>query len=273
MKQLNLVLLIIAMLVGLNTFSQKQKFYNYSYKPDKEYFKSYLTASKSLVTFPLRWKTKQWIIAGGVVAGGIIAYQFDDEINKFFSRQQSNKLDFTSKYVFEPWGRGIYPAILVGGIYVYGLSTDNIRARQIALGATQTFVMSVLSVQIVKILTHRHRPFQDNPPNSKLWEGPFKGYEYSSFPSGHTIVAFSLASYFSSVYNDKLWVGILAYGMAGGVGLQRLYDGQHWSSDVFIGAALGVGIGQMVFRLMDNNSKLSLGLSDTGGISLVYKIE
>ena len=149
---------------------------------------------------------------------------------------------------------GFYPAILIGGFYVYGLSTKNLRSRQIALGATQTFVMSGITVQILKMLTHRHRPYHDDPPNPRLWEGPFTGFEYNSFPSGHSITAFALASFFSSVYKDKIWVGVLAYGIAGGVGLQRLYAGEHWASDVLIGAALGVGIGKTVFHSMNKNS-------------------
>lgn len=273
MKRLNMVLLMGTLFFVLNLYSQKPAFSNYSHKPDKEYFKSYLKVSKDIVISPYRWNTKQWLITGGVVAGGIIAYTFDEEIYQFFHDNHSDGVDFASKYVFEPWGRGIYPAILIGGFYVYGLSTKNMRSRQIALGATQSFVMSGITVQIVKMFTHRHRPYNDDPPNSRLWEGPFKGFEYNSFPSGHSITAFALASFFSSVYQDKIWVGILAYGIATGVGIQRLYAGEHWSSDVLIGAALGIGIGKTVFRNMNNNSKLSVGLSDMGGISLVYRLE
>jgi membrane-associated phospholipid phosphatase len=273
MKRLKFGLLWFALFFVFNSFGQKPAFTNYSHKPDGEYFKSYITVSKKIITAPLRWNTKQYVIAGSVVAGGIIVYAFDDEIRKFFQRNHSDGLDFTSKYVFEPWGRGIYPALLIGGYYVYGLSTSNIRSRQIALGATQAFVMSGVSAVIIKHLAHRHRPDANMPPNPQLWDGPFKGFENTSFPSGHTITAFSLASYFSSVYNDKLWVGILSYGIASGVGLQRLYDAKHWSSDVFVGAALGIAIGKTVFHFLDQNSNLSLGLSDNGGISLVYRIK
>jgi membrane-associated phospholipid phosphatase len=75
------------------------------------------------------------------------------------------------------------------------------------------------------------------------------------------------------VYKDKLWVGILSYGLATGVGLSRVYDNVHWSSDVLVGAALGFAIGQSVYKLMIKESKLQMGLSENGGISLVYKIK
>ncbi len=274
MERLKITLLLLSMSMVFNLFSQQPHFTDYSYKPDKAYFKSYLTVSKEIAISPLRWNSKQWVIAGGVVAGGLILYQFDDEIRQFFqsSNVHSDGADFASKYLIEPWG-GLFPAMLVGGFYVYGLSADDLRARQIALGATQAFVMSVITVQVLKHLTHRHRPYQDEPSNPRLWEGPFKGFEYTSFPSGHTIRAFTMASFFSSVYKDKLWVGILSYGIATGVGIQRLYENEHWSSDVFIGAALGIAIGKTVARLMKGDSRMSMGVSETGGISLTYRID
>jgi membrane-associated phospholipid phosphatase len=272
-KRILLLLFLPLLFVGSNTFSQNTIYTDYSYKPDKNYFKSYLTASKKIAISPARWNKKQWIIAGSVVTVGAIIYTFDEEIQTFFQSNKTEGSDFAAKYIFEPWGSGLYPAILIGGFYVYGLSTKDLRARQIALGAAQAFIISGITVEILKHLTHHHRPYQDIPPNSKLWEGPFKGFEYTSFPSGHAITAFTMASFFSSVYKDKLWVGIVAYGLATGVGLQRIYDNQHWASDVFIGAALGVAIGKAIYLVMDKDSRLSMGFSDTGGVALVYHIK
>lgn len=255
---------------SLHLSAQLNSFPNYSYKPDKEYFKSYWTATKKIATGPVRWKGKEWGIAAGVVATGVVLYIYDDDINTFFQERRTPGKDNVSKYVFEPWGSGLYPAVLLGGFYIYGLAAKNHKARQIALGGTQVFVLTAVSTQIVKHLSHRHRPYQDEPPNPRLWEGPFKGWEYTSFPSGHTSTAFALASFFSSVYKDKIWVGILSYSIATGVGLSRIYDNKHWATDALVGAALGYAIGKTVFYLMDGRSNLSMGVSNTGGISLVY---
>jgi len=273
MKHLKILLFSFFILASLNSFSQRPPFPDYSYKPDKKYFKSYLSLSGEIVKSPLNWNKKQWLFAGGVTAGAIVLYQFDKEILDFFQANQSSGADFASKYIFEPMGRGIYPALLVGGFYTYGLITDDLQTRQVALGATRAFVVSIVGAQVLKHLTHRHRPYQDSPPNPRLWEGPFKGFEYTSFPSGHTITAFTLASFFSRVYKDKLWVGILSYGLATGVGLERLYNSQHWSSDVFVGAALGVAIGQLAARTMLGDKRLSMGFSETGGIALTYRLD
>lgn len=266
------VLFFLSLFFTLSLLAQPVLFSEYSYKPDKDYFKSYLTVTKKIVTGPARWKAKEWIITGSVIAGGATLLIFDDEIRKFFQRNTNPTLDNISKYVVEPWGSGLYPAIMFGSYYLYGLAADNTRARQIALGGTQAFVMAAVTSQVLKHVFHRHRPSQNDPPDPYLWEGPFQGWNYTSFPSGHTTAAFAIASFMQQVYKDKLWVGILSYTVATGVGLSRVYDNVHWPSDVLVGAALGFGIGQAVYNVMSNDSRLSMGVSSYGGISLTYSL-
>ena len=258
--------------LSISLFGQVTDFENYSYKPDKDYIKSYWEATKKIATGPFHWKRKEWKIAGTVAVVGAALFIFDDDIRQVFQNNKNNSLDFTSKYILEPWGSGIYPAVLFSGYYIYGLTAQNKRARQIALGGTQAFIMAALSAQVFKHIFHRHRPNQNNPPNPYLWEGPFSGFNYTSFPSGHTTAAFAIASMMSLVYKDKIWIGILSYSLATGVGLSRVYDNKHWPSDVLIGAALGYAIGRTVYSIMSHESKFSMGISNTG-VSVVYKIE
>lgn len=264
--------LITLLLISVNVFSQSTDFNNYSYRPDGKYFRSYWTTTKQIATGPVHWKKKEWIIAGSVAAAGVTIYIFDDEIRKVFEKNQNSTLDAASKYVFEPWG-SLYPAAFLGGYYLYGLAAKDNRARQIALGGTQAFVMAGITTYFLKHIFHRHRPYQNTPPNPKLWDGPFTGFNHTSFPSRHTASAFALAALMQQVYKDKIWVGIVSYGLAAGVGLSRIYENKHWPSDVLVGAALGYAIGQTVFRIMTEDSKLSMGISDTGGISLTYRIQ
>lgn len=276
MLKLRIVIGLILLLVTSTpsvSYCQSSDFQNYPYKPDVKYFKSYWTATKKIVTGPAGWKQKEWIIAGSVAAAGVTLYIFDDEIRKVFQNNQNNTLDAASKYVFEPWGSGLYPAVLFGGYYIYGLAAKDKKARQIALGGTQAFFMAAISTQVIKHLFHRHRPDNDIPPNPRLWDGPFKGFDNTAFPSGHTAGAFAVASFLQQVYKDKIWVGVVSYGIATGVGLSRIYDNKHWPSDVLIGAALGFAIGQTVFRIMKEDSKITMGVSNTGGISLTYRID
>jgi len=59
----------------------------------------------------------------------------------------------------------------------------------------------------------------------------------SSFPSGHTIFVFALAT---GVYRYNKKVGIWFYVLAGLVGFSRIFVGVHWPYDILAGAGLGI---------------------------------
>ncbi len=61
---------------------------------------------------------------------------------------------------------------------------------------------------------------------------------WQAFPSGHTAVAFSLATMVAEETHGFL-PAALAYGAAGVVGWSRIYGDNHWASDVVAGAVTG----------------------------------
>ncbi len=272
----SIITLFLILIFSVQLFGQQRNltvaFPQYSYKPNKEYFQSYWTAIKKTATGPARWGKKEWIGFGGVVVGGTVLYIYDAQIRNFFQAYRTTATDNISKYGFEPWGSGYYTLPLLGGFYLYGLSANNTKARQVAMAGTQAFIMGGLSVEVLKVLFGRHRPYQDIPPNPRVWTGPCGALSYNSMPSGHTTVAFSVATVFASVYKNKPWVGVLSYGIATGVALSRLNDDKHWASDVFIGAALGFAVGKTVYHIMEGHTNLTLGISNTGGIALAYHL-
>jgi membrane-associated phospholipid phosphatase len=63
-----------------------------------------------------------------------------------------------------------------------------------------------------------------------------------SFPSGHSMVAFAVATIVARRYGNHRWVPYTAYGLASLVGFSRLTLNVHFLSDVFMGGALGYTI-------------------------------
>ena len=61
---------------------------------------------------------------------------------------------------------------------------------------------------------------------------------YNSFPSGHTTTAFSLATVLAC-YTQNKKVQIIYLALALAAGYSRIYLGQHYPSDVFMGAFVG----------------------------------
>jgi membrane-associated phospholipid phosphatase len=83
----------------------------------------------------------------------------------------------------------------------------------------------------------RERPsFTDDPHRF----APFNAKDrWQSFPSGHAVVAFSLAASISEEAR-RPWVTAATYGTAALVGWSRVYEDRHWTSDVVAGALVGI---------------------------------
>ena len=92
-----------------------------------------------------------------------------------------------------------------------------------------------------KHVTQRSRPLSGKS-RSDFWAGG------SSFPSGHSIEAWSLATVIANEYHDRPLVQFASYGIAGAVSVARFTGEKHYLSDVLVGSAMGYGIGRYVYH-------------------------
>jgi undecaprenyl-diphosphatase len=90
--------------------------------------------------------------------------------------------------------------------------------------------------KLLKRISHRPRPCQIEPHCWSTISPPDK----FSFPSGHTMTAFSIALVLSYFYRG---VEVPLYFMATSIAVSRVVLGMHFASDVLAGAILGVGLG------------------------------
>ena len=115
----------------------------------------------------------------------------------------------------------------------------------------------------IKMEISRKRPgCSDKRMSSRIRPNHCKGSTaFKSFPSGHTIIAFSLATSLQMYLNDptypettKVFLGIpfgkyrhwtitVGYLVAVMISLHRISYGYHYISDVIVGAVLGVMVG------------------------------
>jgi len=70
----------------------------------------------------------------------------------------------------------------------------------------------------------------------------------SSFPSGHTLSAFSLYCFIALIIKKKAW-GLLLFIIALLVGISRIVLTQHFLMDVYAGAICGVLVAMAVYAL------------------------
>ena len=75
---------------------------------------------------------------------------------------------------------------------------------------------------------------------------------YNAFPSGHTAQAFASATLFCDEFaQHKPILKVIIYTSASAVGVLRVMNNKHWTSDVIAGAGFGIisaKISGLVFR-------------------------
>jgi membrane-associated phospholipid phosphatase len=146
-------------------------------------------------------------------------------------------------------------SLIIGGtLYAVGRLSGNERMADLGLHGTEAIGVGLGVVTVAKVLAGRARPYVnlDDPRDFRLGRG-LRHEEYRSFPSGHTVMAFSAAAAVTSETtrwwpSSRWYVGPLMYGGASLVGLSRMYNNKHWASDVLVGAAVGTFSGLKVVR-------------------------
>jgi membrane-associated phospholipid phosphatase len=114
--------------------------------------------------------------------------------------------------------------------------------------------------QLVKFSVGRERPFVHYGDPAR----PHEADDDLSFYSGHTSLAFSLASSAGMVstlrgYRSAPWVWGVGMSLAAGVGWLRMGGDMHWLSDVLVGAAVGTAMGAGLPWLLHRNGSGALG--------------
>jgi membrane-associated phospholipid phosphatase len=152
-------------------------------------------------------------------------------------------------------GPGAY--IIGASLYGAGRAFDNARMADLGLHGTEALVIGHLTGLVLKGTFGRARPHvsEDDPDpfQFKLGRGFFRGEDYRSFPSGHSVGGFAAAAV--AVTEAKRWwpeanwaVAPIMYGGAALIGISRMYNNKHWASDVITGALIGSFAGRKIVR-------------------------
>lgn len=152
---------------------------------------------------------------------------------------------------------GTSAAILAAPVALYGtgLLRKDTKMTRTALLAGEAVADAEILTEVLKPAVSRWRP-STLPPGGNFSDTFAEGGNrfssaHSSFPSGHTITAFAVATVISRRYGRQhRWVPILAYGASAAIGFSRLTLSAHYTSDVFVGAVLGYSISR--FAMLRN---------------------
>lgn len=191
-------------------------------------------------TSPVRIRTHDliWLLPLGAATGVTLAT--DTDTMRDISRDRSFNKDSVnaSNYLL-----GCEIAVPVG-LYGIGLFKSNAHARETGILSGEALADSVIVEEVTKIIFRRERPLYSNAAGDFF--APNTGAN-GSFPSSHSMLAWTLAGVVAGEYPSK-WVQVGVYSVASGVSLTRVLGQEHFPTDVLVGAAAGWLIGHYVFE-------------------------
>lgn len=119
------------------------------------------------------------------------------------------------------------------GYFVAGLIHDNKQLKQKAAYTAAAILLNTATTTLLKNVVKRERPY-----NTFRGIFPDKIESDFAFPSGHTSSAFATATSLA-ITTKKWYIAVPALAWSTGVGYSRIYLGQHYPSDVIMGALVG----------------------------------
>jgi membrane-associated phospholipid phosphatase len=197
----------------------------------------------SIWTSPVRIRTHDllWLLPLGAGIGVTLAT--DTDTMRTVSRDRTfnkNSVNLSNSLL------GGEIAVPVG-LYGVGLFGGNAYARQTGILSGEAFADSVILEEVTKIIFRRERPLYNNAAGDFFSMAGSNG----SFPSSHSMLAWTLAGVLAGQYPSK-WVQASAYSVASGVSLARVLGQEHFPTDVLAGGVAGWLIGHYVVKRHSN---------------------
>jgi len=183
--------------------------------------------------------TIQWW-QGAVVLGGITGLMLLDRPAQRFAQDNRSRSgnDFASG--FRHFGQPEVYATVTLGLVGTGLITGNDRITRAGARLATTLAVAGAASNVGKWAFGRPRPDESQDADGYV---PFSGQQ--AMPSGHTTMAFALATALSDDIH-RTWASVGLYAAATGVGWSRVNDNRHWLTDVAAGAVLGITSAKLV---------------------------
>lgn len=141
--------------------------------------------------------------------------------------------------------------VMIGGfiaapVVLYGVGhlREDDHAREAGVLGAEGILDGLVVEQGTKLIFWRERPAIDNG-RGRFFQSSV-GVD-SSFPSSHSVLAWSTAAVLASEYPNH-WAQLGVYSAATGVSLTRVMGQQHFPADVLVGGAAGWLVGRYVYR-------------------------
>ncbi len=178
----------------------------------------------------------KWWEVGAAVGGGLLTMAVVDGPVQGWSSDPTHGSQTADDFAnaFKYFGAPVVVLPVTGGIILAGLIARKPGILHSGFRIGASVVLASFVTEAAKLTFGRVRPYDTND----VWDyQPFSGN--ASLWSGHTALAFSFAASLAQELH-RTWATVGLYTLATGTAWSRVYDNQHWVSDVLIGAAVGI---------------------------------
>lgn len=190
-----------------------------------------------------------WLVPVGIAASAAL----DPEAREWALREHSRSLDRFAKLV-NPLGtaRRLVPAMAI--TYVGALLTHHESLATGTLNTAAGYAASDLVESVLKPLVGRERPLVEG--NSRRFHPFTANGDWHSFPSAHVAHIVSIAAAVSEQTHSRP-ISVLGDILVTLVGWDRVYEDQHWTSDVTATAVLSSLISGATVRWLQSRQSHS----------------
>ena len=177
-----------------------------------------------------------------------LMFLLDDPIRK--NLKKNNSQDVFYLKAGNTLGVYSYHFAFAGTLYLTQFMTENKNIAVTGKILLESLIVSGLASISIKYIFGRSRPYMKNGNTKFNW---FETENiFNSLPSGHVISAFTTSTVLSKQIGNP-YVSIALYSLAGLTAYQRIASDNHWFSDVFLGASIGILVGEYFTMLNDSN--------------------
>ena len=233
------------------------------------FFKNLAVDAVDTFSSPKNWTGDDWVTFGLITGAGIVLIGLDKDLHSWSESIKTPSSAEAATFLSNLGDMGTMFGIM-GVMYLSGEMFKSRNMRKTALLCLESVAISGVLVLTLKKFFGRSRPYSsDGSDRFNFFSA------HTSFPSGHSQTAFAMASVIAE-QSDSFVIDFLSYGTAALIAASRVHKGSHWTSDIFIGSAIGYFIGKKVCSLNEkrdnkNRIRMSLNLSSRyPGFSVSY---
>jgi membrane-associated phospholipid phosphatase len=226
-----------------------------SVQPYKYNFSQFGNETWDFVKQPTKWEGSDWLKIGLISAGTFLIIETADQpIRDAVLKDQRYSKSVPIEFG-RVWGEIYMPVVFFGGFAIHSLITDDNETRKIAYEIGQASIYAGALSFILKLAFGRSRPYLNEGPTHFAPFASIFNQDNKSLPSGHATVAFVISTVLSRNVKSPV-LKVLAYLPAALTLVSRVYQDQHWTSDVFLGGAVGYFVATWVVDQHENNKSI-----------------